>query len=397
VTHRATVRDALHEAALAILGRLSARALCAEGVRHLGPIDHLWSLGKAAIGAAQGVIDEVGFPRKRRLVITKHGHGDGRALEGGHPLPDLASLRAGEALLAAAQAVEPGERVVIAVTGGASAVAALPAFGLTLDDKIAATQALLAAGVEIDVLNAVRKHCSAIKGGRLAAATRGEIHALLLGDVVSNDPSVIGSGPVIADSSTYADALAGASAAALPPRVRDVLVRGARGELPETPKQNDPSVSRVHAEIVASPARLLAEATSGGRGRLFRGPAEALAAEIRAASRTPGRHVWVGEPTVVLPPQPGRGGRAQHVALLAAEELGAATLLCLATDGSDGPTADAGAIVDGTTWDRVRGAGIDPRAALRGCDAGTALAAAGDLLTLGPTGTNLTDLYVLVL
>jgi hydroxypyruvate reductase len=324
------------------------------------------------------------------LVVTKDGHGDGTVLEGGHPIPDARSIAAGQALLAAAGAVREGERVALVVTGGASAVCALPAWGLSLADKVQTTRALLAAGAEIGAINMVRKHLSAIKGGRLAAATAGEIQAFLLSDVLGDDPSSIGSGPVSPDPTTFADALA--VPAPLPPRVRDALKRGARGELPETPKPGDPCFARVETRVVGSPQTLL---DLLGGGRLFRGTVAELVAEIQAAAKVGGRHVWVGEPTLVLPASPGRGGRAQEVALLAAEALGGATLLCLATDGTDGPTNDAGAIVDGGTWARVRAAGIDPRAAAAGCDAGTALAAAGDLLTTGPTGTNLTDAYVL--
>lgn len=304
-----------------------------------------------------------------------------------------------------AHAAAATDLLVVTISGGASALAVAPAFGLGLDDKIAATRAIAAAGVPIEGLNCVRKHLSALKGGRLACATRAEIYAILLSDVIGDDPATIGSGPVSADATTFADALCAVHGVVLPSSVRAVLEAGARGELPETPKPGDSRLAHVRAILCAGPADLVrvAAETAERLGRPvdtmsgLRGSVDAVAAELVRRSRAGRAFVGGGEPTIVLPSRPGRGGRAQHVALTVAHELrGSAVVLAVGSDGIDGPTADAGGLVDATTPARARHAGVDPRAALARFDSGTALAAAGDLVVTGPTGTNLCDLYVVL-
>jgi hydroxypyruvate reductase len=319
----------------------------------------LIAVGKAASRMAAGVVDAIGAPRiAGGLVVTKDGHARDplpaqvRVLEASHPLPDPRSLLAGQALLA--EVTAPGEPIWLLVSGGASALAVLPTPGVTLAEKIARTRALMAAGASIQELNAERARLSAIKGGRLVAAARAPVRAFVLSDVVGDDLATIGGGLALgAEARVLAgpDDLAGEAARAL--GAVDVL-------------------RTRFVDSVEALARLLVE--------------QALADRVCVIG---------GEPTLVLGPSPGRGGRAQHAALLCARDLRGSgfsgAILCAASDGTDGPTDDAGAIVDAGTVDR---SGLDPDDAAARHDAGTLLQAAGDLLVTGPTGNNLCDLYV---
>jgi len=405
---------AIFREVLAVLEpRRLAHAAAARAAR--GPVE-LWAIGKAAAAMAAGVRDAL--PVVQSIVVAKDGPGASHA---GHPIPDARSLAAGEALLARARALPEEATVVLALSGGASALAVAPAEGLTLDEKIATTAAVARSGAGITELNCVRKHLSRIKGGRLAAATPARLCALILSDVVGDDPSVIGSGPACADPTTFAEALAIARAAGAPGLA--LLEAGARGEREETPKPGDPRLARVEIEVLAGPrdlARAAAEA-AGRRGLTarvappFTGTVEELAGELaRCAREQPAGHATViaGEPVVRLSDGAGRGGRAQHTALLVTSVLSeahepshpppgrrrgeSAEVLCVASDGSDGPTADAGALVSAETvaWARAHPGRV--AAALAGFDAGNALEAARALITTGPTGTNLCDLYLVV-
>jgi glycerate-2-kinase/TRAP-type C4-dicarboxylate transport system substrate-binding protein len=240
-----------------------------------------------------------------------------------HPVPDARSLAAGRELLARAAALPDGAEVVLALSGGASALAVAPAWGLTLDEKVAATSAVSASGADIAQLNCVRKHLSALKGGRLAvAAARAHLTLLVLSDVVGDDPAVIGSGPATADPTTFADALAIARRAGVGGRPLAALEAGARGELPETPKR----VANVATVILAGPASVGQAAARAAEARglaavvepMITDDVELLAARLAARAREQGPariSVFPGEPTIRLPPRPGRGGRAQHSAV----------------------------------------------------------------------------------
>lgn len=341
-----------------------------------------------------------------------------------HPSPDERSERAGRGALALAFAVPDDGLLLVLLSGGASSMLAVPAEGVTLADKAAASAELMKAGVPIAPLNCVRKHLSAIKGGLLAAAAGWRTVTLALSDVpgpVEDDPAVIGSGPTAPDPTTFADArsIVEGSGAAVPVRVRAWLDAGARGEVAETPKAHDPGPERARFEIVGSRrtamdgaaaaaaahgyAVTVVEPPTGGEareaGRRFAEAAAAMAGD-------PGRPLCViasGE-TVVTVTGNGRGGRNQEFVLGALPVLEAravrgatAVLGSAGTDGIDGPTDAAGAIVDATTSQRARDAGLDVAAALRGNDAYPVLRALGDLLTWGPTGTNVGDLHVLVM
>src|SRR5262249_28575674 len=218
----------------AALDALEPSALARRAAAKLprGRDTRLIAVGKAAVAMARGIAGAI--PLAATLTVTKDGHGE-PALHAGHPVPDERSLAAGQAVLAAAAAAT--DLLVVALSGGASALAVAPAWGLTLGEKRAATGAVHAAGADIRTLNTVRKHLSALKGGRLALATRAEVVALVLSDVLGDDLATIGSGPVSPDPTTFADALAIARGApGVPARALDVLAAGARGEHPETPK-----------------------------------------------------------------------------------------------------------------------------------------------------------------
>ncbi len=387
---------AIFTAALASVDtRALVRAACADWPQ---PVT-LLAVGKGAWTMAAGVADACRVDGG--LVVVKDGHAGSGSLpvdvwEAAHPTPDRRSAAAGEELLARARG-----NIILCVSGGASALAVAP-FHVDLADKIAAARAVSAAGEDIHALNAVRKHLSRIKGGRLAAAARGDVLALVVSDVVGDDPATVGSGPAAPDPTTYADALGVARRVpGVPARVLAHLEAGTRGELPETPK----SLPRTTLRLLAGPDVLYVAALAAARALglaadgepHYTGSVAVLAARLVAVARAlaPGSaFVISGEPTIRLGPSVGRGGRAQHTALLvaAAGLPDGVAVLCAGSDGSDGPTRDAGAIVDAGTAGRAG----DVAGALAAYDAGTALAAAGDVWTTGPTGQNLCDLYIVV-
>lgn len=341
----------------------------------------------------------------------------------GHPRPNDGSVRAARRALTLARGLGSGELLVVLLSGGASAGLAAPAPGLTLEDKAAAADALMAAGVAIDGLNCVRKHLSSIKGGRLAVAARGRCVTLAISDVVTpvpDDPAVIGSGPTTPDPTSYADALDLCRTAAVRPRmpapVIELLERGSRGELPESPPPGDASLATAEYRLVGSREDAVAAARREAERRGFAvatlpepvtGEARVVAAAYVAAAarragalRRPACVLSAGETTVRVV-GPGRGGRNQELALAAAAELAArfddAVLVSIGTDGIDGPTDAAGALADTTTFGRAAALGLQP--ATHYLDANNALAffdPLGDLVRTGPTGTNVGDLQVLL-
>ena len=342
---------------------------------------------------------------------------------GGHPLPDVASVESAQAALrVAADARGHGDVLLVLLSGGASAMLEMPAAGISLADFVLLTKLLLASGMAIADMNAVRKHVSAIKGGRLAAAA-GSTLTFAISDVhapVPDDPASIGSGPTVADPSTFADAERALRAADLiervPASVGEHIARGVRGEVPETPKPGDARLS--HAQFVLAGSRqdamdgACAEATGRGYhvvriseptlGDASRAAVAFVARGADAARAAKGRVCVVasGETTVRLGGDHGVGGRNQEFALAAAstlESLGACVLASIGTDGVDGPTDAAGAIVDSTTFARSRALGVAIDRALAAHDAYPALQRLGALVVTGPTGTNVGDLQLLLL
>ena len=394
----------------------SGEALCRLAAADLAPGPYrLLAVGKAALAMARGVVAVLG-PPTTGLIVTKAQANTAEWATGpvsvrvaGHPVPDERSARAGAAVLAELGRATADERVLVLLSGGASALLSAPQEGLTLEDLAATTAALLAGGLGIDEMNLVRRHLTVASGGRLARACAATAEVLVLSDVLGDDLRAIGSGPFAPDPSTFAEALAIAEATPrIPAAALRLLRQGARGDRPDSVKPGEPCFERVRHRLVGSHDSLrraaLASATGlGYRARLL--PAtgaevEVVARELLAvaAGLEPGELlIGGGEPTVVLPSKPGRGGRNQALALRLAQGLAggpARTFAAIASDGGDGPTDAAGAIVDERSWEIMQTAG-DPAAALERADAYPLLDAVDQLVHTGATGTNVLDLHLL--
>jgi hydroxypyruvate reductase len=292
---------------------------------------------------------------------------------------------------------------------------AMPADGLTLEHKQDTVRVLLNAGADIHALNTVRKHLSAIKGGRLAAATRGQVMTLAVSDVVGDDLSIIASGPTVPDPSTFADALAVLRAHEathrVPPAVVRHLERGAAGEIAETPKPGDARFTRTFARVIGGRqsavdgARAAAQAL-GYRVHLIDEPivgearlaGPALIGRVGRADH-PRCVIAAGETTVHVTGS-GKGGRNQEVALAMLPHLDAlgdrVVAASVGTDGIDGPTDAAGAIVDTTSAARAAAAGLDRASYLTDNNAYAYFDRLDDLIRTGPTGTNVGDLQIIL-
>jgi hydroxypyruvate reductase len=343
-------------------------------------------------------------------------------VEGGHPIPDERGRAAAEEIVRLARGAGADDLVLCLISGGGSALAPLPVAGVSLGEKQAVTRLLLEAGATINELNAVRKHLSALKGGQLArAACPAPVVALLLSDVIGDPLDVIASGPTAPDPTTFGDALAVLDRFGLrervPAPVRRHLEAGAAGALPETPKPGDPVFETVANRVIGNNALVTDAALAAARRlgyppllltRELQGEARevarvlgAIVAEAMRSGQPVGRPACLvaGGETTVTVRGPGKGGRCQEFCLALVPALAArpgAVVLAAGTDGSDGPTDAAGAVVDWTSLARARENGLDPRAALAANDAYHFFAALGDLVATGPTGTNLLDLYLAV-
>jgi hydroxypyruvate reductase len=338
--------------------------------------------------------------------------------EAGHPIPDEAGV-AGSRRIAELLA-QAGERdlALCLISGGGSALMTLPVEGVTLDDMQALTDALLRAGANIVEINTIRKHLDQLKGGKLARlAAPAQVIALILSDVVGNPLDAIASGPTVPDTSTFADAwgllrrygLLGA----IPASIEAYLRKGVEGEIEDNPGAGSPVFERTQNVIVAS-NDLAAEAAQGaahdlglhtlllstyveGEAREVAKVFAAIGKEIRASDRPLARPACLiagGETTVTLRGR-GKGGRNQEMALAAAlaiQGLDDVAIVCLATDGTDGPTDASGALAEGDTVARARALGLDPWDHLERNDAYPFFANLGDLLITGPTHTNVNDL-----
>jgi len=339
-----------------------------------------------------------------------------RVYPASHPLPDASSVAAANGALAMLQNLTPDDLLIVLLSGGASAMMAAPAAPIMLEDKIAVSAALLRVRASIGEINAVRKHLSAVKGGQLLRHCHGaRVLSLILSDVRGNDLATIGSGLTAADHTRFEDARGVLIRHSLwgrtPERVRDYLEAGAAGEFPETIKSGDPALERVGNIVIGDNARALSGAAQAAaalgyevdRWRELYGEAadlgRALAAHL-SALRGERRCVLAGGEPVVTVRGAGRGGRAQELALSLAIELerlapqGMLAALCAATDGTDGPTDAAGAFATPTTAARARAANLRPEESLARNNSYPLLKACGDLFQTGPTGTNVTDIFI---
>ena len=404
--HRKNLRAIFDKALQPVNGRTCVRDhLIAHPVAH-HPV-YLVAIGKAASAMAEGAFEILPAQITRALVITKAGPGDASLfksdtvlLKSAHPVPDQRSLDAGTRLLSFIGDAPPHAHFLFLISGGTSSLVEVLPDGMTLAALDEVNEWLLGSGLDIHHINCVRKAMSRIKGGRLASHLAGRTADVLLisdvpGDVLAN----IGSGLLVADDEN-APCM---SEINMPSQIR-ALIKTA----PAAPAKNHPCFARIKTRIIASNEDACDAAESHAKelgytvyrhaGIITGDAIEVAHAQARMLKQgVPGVYIGGEETTIQLPPVPGRGGRNQSLALAVAQEIaGCDNILFLAagTDGSDGPTHDAGAIVDGTTIKRSQNKGYDAASCLMRADAGSFLAASGDLITTGPTGTNVMDLML---
>ena len=382
--------------------------------------------GKASARMAQALETALGTRLEDGLVIVKTGHTLATkriaVLEAGHPIPDRAGLHGTQRLLRLTRRLTSRDLLIVLLSGGASSLLPAPVPGVTLADKQRTTRLLLRSGATINEMNVVRKHLSLIKGGGLAVSTRARIVTLLLSDVIGDDLGSIGSGPTAGDPSTFADAVGVlqryGSWHAVPEAVRRYLHRGRKGDVSETLKPSSRRLRAVQHHIIGN-NRIMLEAVVGaaqraglhtkfvshpitGEARVAAKQLTDLAKSIMEGHRTLKRPCCVvagGETTVTVTGR-GKGGRAQEFAASAALEIAGLPntwVVALGTDGTDGPTDAAGAIVTGGTFAQAKKLSIDLRSSLQRHDTYPALKALGCHIHTGPTGTNVNDLYLLLL
>ncbi len=364
----------------------------------------LIATGKAAPGMARSALAVLGpLPT---LIVSDHAEpipGGARLVVSSHPVPDERSLEAGRAVLEICEGLEASDRLLYLLSGGTSALVESPRQGLALEDLVATTAALLAAGATIHELNAVRTALSTVKGGGIAiAAAPAEIVTLAISDVVDDDLTVIGSGPTTHPGDIDPRDVVGRYGLGedLPAAILGALDRADRRPVPPTGRYEIIANGREASAAVVAEAHRRGLAAAAAPTRLA-GPAADQARRAIAAFRaSPDLDVlaFVGETTVIVSGS-GSGGRNQEAALAAAIDLDQTddiAFLAAGTDGIDGPTAAAGGIVDGTTAERGRGLGLDADRALCDNDSGNWLDAVGARVVTGPTGTNVGDLWILV-
>ncbi|OGA23873.1 MAG: hydroxypyruvate reductase [Betaproteobacteria bacterium RIFCSPLOWO2_02_FULL_65_24] len=381
--------------------------------------------GKAA--AAMALAVEQHWPASAPLsglVITRYGHGlvtrRIQVLEAGHPLPDEAGAAAARDMLRRVQELGPEDLLLALISGGGSALLSLPANGLSTADLKSVTRDLLLSGAPIQDINTVRKHVSAIQGGRLAASSRAPVVALIISDVAGDDATHIASGPCTADPSTYGDALDVLERHRIeaPRAIRDHLERGLRGEYAETPKPGDAALAAVENRLIATahrslqaavalfeangiPAAILSDSVTGEAAEVAKVHA-AIARQVALHGepwKAPVALLSGGECTVTVR-GPGRGGRCSAFLLALGIELhalpGVSAIAC-DTDGIDGTEDNAGAILLPDSLARAAAAGIAPAAALRDNDSYGFFEKLSDLVVIGPTRTNVNDYRAIVI
>lgn len=385
----------------------------------------LVGVGKASVAMAQAVAAILGDSLYKGVIITKNlpeempsELGRVEVCRGSHPIPTEESLRSTQRVLDLLEEVEPADLVLCVFSGGGSPLLTRPVQGASLKEIQQLTSELLTCGATIQEMNAIRKHLDQVKGGKLLKAVHGaRVITLILSDVIGNPLEIVASGPTVPDPSTFADALRVIQKfdleSRVPVSIQSILQKGVDGHLEETLKPGDPVFNRTQTVLVGSNYQAAqaaaAEASAHGLQALLlttylRGEARqtgdmlaALARQIEATNQPLARPACIiagGETTVTLRGN-GRGGRNQEVALGAVEGMAGLKNTCLvtlATDGEDGPTDAAGALVSGSTLRRAQGMGLDALDYLRRNDAYHFFEQIGDLLKTGPTGTNVNDL-----
>jgi glycerate 2-kinase len=339
------------------------------------------------------------------LLITKYGHVQPRTrditgirvIEAGHPLPDEHSLQAGQAVLDFIAATPGDAQLLFLISGGTSSLVEVLPPGLSLDDARRISEWLLASGLNICEMNALRKRLSCIKGGRLATHLDGRSTLqVIISDVPGDSPADVGSGLLVPDDEVRINT------ASLPAWLQEKL------KFAPPPALDPTYFMNIESHVIATLADAMGAAALETKKLGYK--LQVHTERLSGAAATEGRrladellagparvHIWGGETSVVLPPHPGRGGRNQHLALSAAEVLSGhdnVWMLAAGSDGSDGAGEDAGALVDGATIARGKQKGMNAGESLRRADAGGFLEASGDLITTGPTGTNVMDLVI---
>jgi len=414
-------------------GGLVRRALAGDIAAALGgatAVDVI-AAGKAA-AAMLSSFSTLGVPVRTMLGVGPKGsdpliRADSRGLtpaaewcDAGHPLPDEGSVRGARRALDVARSANAGDALLVLLSGGGSALMALPAEGISLEAKQQTARTLMAQSADIYELNTVRKHLSQIKGGRLAAACRGRVVTLAVSDVVGDDLSVIASGPTVPDDSTFADALHVLSTRGglhrYPLEVVTYLHRGLEGDVPESPKTGDRQLARAVAHVIGPQRGAIegARKAAAALGYHVHVVPEPVTGEARLSARahleavtravaTLPRPLCVissGETTVTVVGR-GKGGRNQEFALAMApllESVGRNVVATsIGTDGIDGPTDAAGAVVDPTTLLRAEAQGLAPQTFLDNNNAYEFFDRLGDLIRTGPTNTNVGDLQIILI
>ena len=389
----------------------------------------LIGFGKAASLMSKAIEDNLGDLLTGGIIVTKYGHSEREdrnskiiTYEAGHPLPDENGLNATREIMRVLKEADKNTLVIYLISGGGSALLVAPCRNITLADKQEVTGMLLKAGADIYELNTVRKHISAVKGGRLAeTAQPAAMISLMLSDVMGDRLDMIASGPTVPDKTTYNDAHIVLQKYKLenrlPSSVAEIISKGIRGLIPETPKDDDPVFQRVKNIIIGSnkmatdaakqAAELLGYKTTvistelSGEASIVARNLARKALEFKQAL-APGDKACLiagGETTVTVGGD-GKGGRNTELALVFGMEikgLSGITFLSAGTDGTDGPTDAAGAFVDGQTVATAAGAGITAGEYLKNNDSYTFFSRTGGLFITGPTGTNVMDIQIILL
>jgi len=381
--------------------------------------------GKASYLMAKGLEDCLLDLINKGIVITKYGHGGILKkidiIEAGHPLPDKNGIKGTEEIINLLKKTDEKTLIICLISGGGSALLVSPIEGIGLDEKVGLTNALLRSGADINEINTVRKHISKVKGGRLAEiAYPAKTISFIISDVIGDRLETIASGPTSPDSTTYRDALDVLEKFGLIKRVSrgilSILNKGKKGLIPETPKEGDPIFSRVENIIIASNKNALMAARD--KAEEFGLCPRILSSQISGEAKDVGSYlasvalktkdspvtspqclISGGETTVTVRGR-GKGGRNMELALsfaMAIEGIPGITFLSAGSDGTDGPTDAAGAIVDGYTILQARHLGLSPEAYLKENDSYNFFKKINSLFITGPTGTNVMDIQIMII
>jgi glycerate 2-kinase len=409
------VRDALScEAGILSVGGKAYRLADYRGV-------HVFGSGKASVETARAVQGLLGSRVTNGLVVSSYEAALGgiSVFESSHPVLSEKSVRAAEILMEKLSALSPDDLFIYLLSGGTSALVEKPVPPITLTEMRRLVRGLLANGVPIEEMNIVRKHLSLVKGGRLGHLSRARGIVLVISDVIGDDLEAIGSAPLYFDRSTYGDCVAILKKYRLwetiPESIRTVVEKGLAGEWEETPKEPSPLIdhyfigsnlkllekARERAEVLGIPARIMSTRLRG-EAREAAKTIIALGEQIAATGQPfapPVCLLFGGETTVTLRGD-GRGGRNQEMALAALREFRGDrrfVFLSAGTDGIDGRSDAAGAVVDHTSWEKAKALGLSIDDHLARNDSHRFLKWTGDLITTGPTGTNVMDMTVLLI